>query len=227
MMGLCSQDNTNNYKAAPCSRQNISFRETGMEASLQMVPCQQFLAHSTLQQGQESAAALKKATGTASTGLTVLPRPSQGADHEALSCGPPWVLKFIQGQDCPSDSYLKLVKVIHISIAQTQHWHLCSADYIIHQWHLPMVYSRLQASINSAESNIQRSTDSNKAVFVWMLEFQSRRLRRYSPTYQTRNYSRKYYWEQQGKERSLLARHRQLGRLASPGHSVAPLLFLF
>lgn len=110
MMGLCSQDNTNNYKAAPCSRQNISFRETGMEASLQMVPCQQFLAHATLQQGQESAAALKKATGTASTGLTVLPRTSQGADHEALSCGPPWVLKFIQGQDCPSDSYLKLVK---------------------------------------------------------------------------------------------------------------------
>lgn len=178
-------------KAAPCSRQSISFRETGMGASLQMVPCQQFLAHSTLQQWQESSAALKKATGEASAGLTVLPRPSQEDDHEALSCDPPRVLKFTQGQDCPSDSYLKLVKVIHMSIAQTQHWHLCSANCIIHQWHLPMVYSRLQASINSGEYNIQRSTDSNKAVFVWVLQFQSRRLRRYSPTYQTRKHFRK------------------------------------
>lgn len=137
-----------------------------MEASLQMVPRQKFLAHATLQQGQESPAALKKATGTVSTGLTVLPQPSQEDDHKALSCGPPWVLTFIQGQDCPSDSCLKLVKVIHVSIAQTQHWHLCSTDYIISQWHLPMLYSKLQASINSGEYNIQRSIDSNKAVFL-------------------------------------------------------------
>lgn len=115
-------------KAAPCSRQSMSFNETGVEATLQMAPCQLFPAHSTLHKGKLSLAALNRATGTASTGLLVLPHTSQEDDHKGPSCGPSWVVKLIQGWHCPSYSCMKMAKAIHAYIAQTHHSRLHSSN---------------------------------------------------------------------------------------------------
>lgn len=134
-MGLCSQYNTNNIQGCPPAPDSVSFSETGVEAP-------------------------DPADGPPSH-FQHIPHPRRDSCHEQLSTGPRGQHALdslhcltdlrevtpepspvdLRGQ--PSSCRGGAAQIVMLengrSIAQTQHWHLCSTDYIISPWHLPVV----------------------------------------------------------------------------------------
>lgn len=117
-----------------CSRQRIILRDRSGSAWPCRWPSQPFPAHSTPQKGQLPRAALHRAAEAARTGLAALP-------HRPREVTPEPSPVDLRGQ--PSSCRGGAAQIVMLengrSIAQTQHWHLCSTDYIISPWHLPVV----------------------------------------------------------------------------------------